>query len=332
MKMSDAEIENWCAPLREDTVSTDVVARVDHVITLPDTIGEGCSYSTDLGEQCKLMLTDIQLLQETTFEGQEVNLCGVFIMLKGELTLEISGQAPVTVDSNSAGLFFIGDSACNCTYSAGHIKMINFSVDVELMASLARQYDSSPAKLGADGQWQVEDSLWTMPLTTAIGDIIEQIYRCQLAAHSRKIYIQAKLMEILTLLFDWREQQKKRCGELSPGDQAPIMAAARLIEDRMANPPSLSELAREVGINDNKLKKAFKQVFNETVFGYLHQKRMERAKQLLANSEYSVKEVAAAVGFKHQGHFAAQFKTHWQVTPTVFLKKYRQLVPGADSH
>ena len=323
--MSDAQLKHWQTPLLEDSVSTTIVEKVDYVINLPDSIGTGTSYSTDLDKQCKLMLTEVNFQQDITFEGSDVDLCGVFIMLSGELTLEVAGLPSVTVNKNSAGLFFIGNNSCSCTYKAGHVKMINFSVDVELMTSLAEQYDSSPAKLMDTGQWQIEDSLWTMPVTATINDVIEQIYQCQLSKKARKVYIKAKLMEILTLLFDWHDHQKKQCIKLNTQEILNITDAARLIELHMSNPPNLSELAHLVGINDNKLKKDFKLVFQDTVFGYLHKKRMAKAKQLLIHSQLNVKEIARKVGFKHQGHFATKFKEFSQTTPANFIKQQRIL-------
>ncbi|WP_343692749.1 hypothetical protein [Chitinophaga sp.] len=51
--------------------------------------------------------------------------------------------------------------------------------------------------------------------------------------------------------------------------------------DNMKMPPSLSELSRIVGINEFKLKKKFKEVFNMTVFGYLADYRLGIARSLL---------------------------------------------------
>ena len=47
--------------------------------------------------------------------------------------------------------------------------------------------------------------------------------------------------------------------------------------------------------NEFKLKKGFRECFNTTVFGYLREKRMERAGELLQQNKSSVIEVANAV-------------------------------------
>jgi AraC-like DNA-binding protein len=82
-------------------------------------------------------------------------------------------------------------------------------------------------------------------------------------------------------------------------------------------------LARIVGINDCKLKAGFRHVFGTTVFGYLHDCRMERSRQLLEAGEMTVTEAAQAVGFVSRGHFAAAFKRRFGVNPSVYMARKR---------
>lgn len=49
----------------------------------------------------------------------------------------------------------------------------------------------------------------------------------------------------------------------------------------MAEPPSLLELSRLIGLNDYKLKTGFKEMYGTTVFGYLREQRLEKAYRLL---------------------------------------------------
>ena len=79
-------------------------------------------------------------------------------------------------------------------------------------------------------------------------------------------------------------------------------------------------LARQVGLNDYKLKLGFRQMLGTTVFGYLHQCRMEQARHLLATKDVTVTEVVRAVGYSNRGHFAAAFKRKYGVTPREFGK------------
>jgi AraC family transcriptional activator of pyochelin receptor len=85
----------------------------------------------------------------------------------------------------------------------------------------------------------------------------------------------------------------------------------------MKQPPSLMELARQVGLNDFKLKMGFRRVFGKTVFGYLHELRMERSRLLLEEGKMNVKEVSYAVGYMDSGRFSDAFKKQFGVRPSL---------------
>ena len=249
-----------------ELASDNIVSSADLLIELPKDIGDGCSYSLDLNKQTKLMLTEVDFYQSVTFDSDKNSMCGAFIVLEGELSLAIADQAEVTVSNNSMVLFFLNDSKCQCTYRKGRTKLINFSIDAELMAILAQQCQDSPVNQNEQGQLYFENCLWTMPIIPDVSTIIKQIYNSQLAKTANKIYLQAKVMEVITLAFHWYKQQKSLATGLTHTDFKRIINAAKVMENKMANPPSLAELARLVGINDNKLKKQFKLVFKKNCF------------------------------------------------------------------
>ncbi|MDF5719659.1 MAG: AraC family transcriptional regulator [Rhizonema sp. PD37] len=59
-----------------------------------------------------------------------------------------------------------------------------------------------------------------------------------------------------------------------------------------SNPPSFIDLAKHVGINECTLKRGFCQIFETTVFGYLHNYCMEQARQLLLLGQMKIEQVA----------------------------------------
>ena len=83
---------------------------------------------------------------------------------------------------------------------------------------------------------------------------------------------------------------------------------------------SIAELSRKAGINQMKLKTGFKQLFNTTVFSYLHFIRIQEARRLLTEENMHVNEVAFRIGYKHPHHFTVAFKKHFNVTPIQLRK------------
>ncbi|RTQ48616.1 AraC family transcriptional regulator [Hymenobacter gummosus] len=78
----------------------------------------------------------------------------------------------------------------------------------------------------------------------------------------------------------------------------------------------LLELARLFGTNDFKLKKGFRQLFDTTVFGYVAEKRLTVAQQLLTLTDQPVQDIAESVGFTNAAHFATAFRKKFGVAPS----------------
>ena len=99
-----------------------------------------------------------------------------------------------------------------------------------------------------------------------------------------------------------------------------IKQAKDIIIQRMAEPPTLTELAAEIDISLKKLKEGFKQIYGTTVYGFLFDYKMEVARKLLESGANNVNEVGLKVGYSTASHFIAAFKKQYGTTP----KKYIQ--------
>ena len=64
-----------------------------------------------------------------------------------------------------------------------------------------------------------------------------------------------------------------------------------IILKRMTDPPTLDELAIEIGLSLKKLKDGFKQIYGDTVFSYLLDHKMDEARKMLESQKYNVNEV-----------------------------------------
>lgn len=88
-----------------------------------------------------------------------------------------------------------------------------------------------------------------------------------------------------------------------------------------ADPPSFPALSRKIGLNDYKLKAGFKAMFGTTVFGYLREKRLEKALLLLQQGEMNVTETSSAVGYSNTSYFAEGFREKYGVNPSAFARR-----------
>ncbi|MGE7988477.1 helix-turn-helix transcriptional regulator [Lysinibacillus fusiformis] len=127
-------------------------------------------------------------------------------------------------------------------------------------------------------------------------------------------------LQLLTRTFQTFFPRSINSVEFSRDDRSKLFQAQAIMVENMTNPPSLMELSRLVGLNDFKLKKGFKEMYGTTVFGYLREKRLEKASFLLQSGTMNVMEVANAVGYSNPSHFAEVFKGKYGVSPRDFLK------------
>jgi AraC family transcriptional regulator, transcriptional activator of the genes for pyochelin and ferripyochelin receptors len=104
------------------------------------------------------------------------------------------------------------------------------------------------------------------------------------------------------------------------GDKEKIIAARDFINTKITNPPNLSEVSKAVGLNEYKLKRGFKEMFNNTVFGYLTEQRLHLAHRTLLDTEKSAAEIATDFGYGTPQYFNNAFKKKFGETPLAIKK------------
>jgi AraC family transcriptional regulator, transcriptional activator of the genes for pyochelin and ferripyochelin receptors len=154
----------------------------------------------------------------------------------------------------------------------------------------------------------------TLPMQTAMQQILNVPYQGVI----QRMYLESKVLELLALQFAQMieaEEDKQPLINLKAGDVERIYQARDILMRNYDHPPSLLDLAQQIGINDNKLKYGFREVFGTTVFGYLREYRLEIARKLLQEQKQSVRNVVNTIGYANQSHFAAAFKRKFGMTP-----------------
>lgn len=104
-------------------------------------------------------------------------------------------------------------------------------------------------------------------------------------------------------------------GGLPPGK---LRRAIDFIDAHLEDDVSLGRLAAEVRISPYHFARLFKQSTGQTPHNYLTARRIERAKQLLANTELSLVEIASDIGYSSQAHFTTIFRRMVGTTPGAF--------------
>lgn len=95
-----------------------------------------------------------------------------------------------------------------------------------------------------------------------------------------------------------------------------LAKAIQIMNDHVEHPISPSLVAEQLGISTRQLERLFGKFLNSSPKKYFMELRLERARNLLVQTEASVMEVAMACGFESPGHFARVYRASYGVTPT----------------
>lgn len=158
-------------------------------------------------------------------------------------------------------------------------------------------------------------------IQASLAVVLHQLFQFNLHPVVKPLYFKAKAYEILSLFFNISQgMDMEQCPFLVDEENVlKIKKAKNIIITRVAEPPTLQELASEINLPINKLKEGFKQVYGEPVFSFLFNYKMEIARQLLATGSHNVNEVGLKIGYSTASHFIAAFKKKYGVTPKKFL-------------
>lgn len=114
--------------------------------------------------------------------------------------------------------------------------------------------------------------------------------------------------------------------QMGHGGMAPhrLRKAIGLIDHHLAveeeGRVALRSVAKEVGMSYFHFSRAFKQAMGMTPTNYIAERRIERAKALMEETDLPISEIALRSGFSSQSHFTTSFRRLSGVTPRSFRK------------
>lgn len=106
-----------------------------------------------------------------------------------------------------------------------------------------------------------------------------------------------------------------------------LRAAARLIQENLADHWPAAELAARVGMNRESLRTGFNELFGMGVHAYRKQQRMIAAMELLEITDMAVKTIAQRVGYKSSASFDYAFMQITGLTPVHYRNLHRKDKP-----
>lgn len=153
-----------------------------------------------------------------------------------------------------------------------------------------------------------------LPIQTCIHSILS----CDYSGGLKRLFLLSKTIELLVLQAESLNnlQSSKSRYIKHDYDKERIVYARDYLVKNIDSPPTLIELAKIVGVNEYKLKRGFKEIFNQTAFSYLSDLRLDRAKNDLLEGNKQATEIAFELGYCSLQHFSNAFRKKFGIAPS----------------
>ncbi len=265
-------------------------------------------------------VTDNTVHNKYTLDGNYIQL---YFSLQEKVKIAFNMEhCAIRLSPEDSGLIYFKDDAMNVLFEIpAKGKTLGLLIPVPYFHSLfAHEGDSFFSFNNSKGGRPILEEKVVAP---SLKIILNQIVAKKLHGSLQDLYIKGKIYELLSLYFNISEEIES--------DQCPFMAneetvtqikkAKDIIIENMAQPPSLEELSKKVGLNIKKLKLGFKEFYGAPVFTFLLNYKLDYSKKLLEENQLNVSEVALHVGYSNSSHFIAAFKKKFGTTPKQFTKQ-----------
>ena len=143
------------------------------------------------------------------------------------------------------------------------------------------------------------------------------------APSTANLYFESKILELLSLIQTEHENQILFPVIESIDEEiiAMIQRLATFIEANCEQRLTVEKLSKIFYTNKNKLSYFFRMIYGKSIYEYLQDMRIKKAKQLLEYPELSMHEISNSVGYKNQGSFSEYFKKATGISPTEYRRQ-----------
>ena len=134
-----------------------------------------------------------------------------------------------------------------------------------------------------------------------------------------------KLMSINCPDFDNRHEEINNNSDYLENQIETIKRVHDYLTENLSKRITIEELSKKFAMNPTTLKTVFKDVYGNSLAAHIKEHRMEKAAELLVNTQMPVNQIAQEVGYESQSKFGTVFKEFFKLSPMEYKKRHGSL-------
>jgi AraC-like DNA-binding protein len=151
-------------------------------------------------------------------------------------------------------------------------------------------------------------------MTPDMQQIVDSVFKNRYHGKTKMMFFRSQMTSLIAHFFGQLAEMQTET--INTTEREKLEMARSILAERLDNPPSLSELSRQIGLNTYNLKKNFKEIFGLPVFKYLQNQRLTAAHDLIRAKEATVQEAAWQVGYDSLSSFSNAFAKKFGYRPS----------------
>lgn len=260
---------------------------------------------------------DIRYLQDVPLDEsvEPAILCGVLI--SGEAPpMHVQGYGDIAFPQGRPVLMCFGvGGRCGSVNRAGQRSAVSgFTLKPDFMARLMR--DGSEQELECFARMFEQDfSTCCLPSSNTVTNIAHHLLSHGYGGALARLFLESSTLAFVAEAAKLCNEQRQIADGMSSRHYDQVVQAREMLDRDIADPPSVEQLTRLLGVNATTLRANFLTAFGTTIFGHVRNRRLETAQLLLRKRDLTVAEIGYRVGFTNPAAFATAYRRHFGYSP-----------------
>ena len=289
-------------------------------VTLPPDEGEGYWDFTRIRDDIYVVVANFSYKDPRVELVPGDGLVQFNFKLSGNMSLAVSRTEPLRWNRPSLLVWAqpTGIEISEWTAPAARERFIIVSIRPEFLAEhFLTSSVNAPPQLQAFIADKREKVMYLhRPLSSQTFDVTTRLLNSPFSGALALVYTEALALELLcSAVQSFTDPTGVPYEEYTERELKCLHLARNILTHELAPPPSITKLARSVGMAKSTLTKGFKAVFGETLLDYSLGCRMRHALAMMRDQRWSVAKTSEAVGYTHPTSFTTAFRRHFGMRP-----------------
>ncbi len=248
----------------------------------------------------------------------------VRVMLQGSFCYRLKGFGKVRLKEKSFAVLYSQQGECLSYYDRNRdYEIVDFYFSERILLPLLELYPGANMLLAGKG---TDPFHLHIPGNTAGQDLlglINNLFISPFGGTTAEFYTDETISVILSLIVQQICKQSGPALKYSEKDIQALYRVKEMIETNFKKHISIPHLAKQVGLNEYKLKNGFRHFFKMGLFDCLLMARMNRARELLLQTDEPIKNISLDVGYSRLPSFVTAFRKCYGQPPGRMRRQHK---------